>query len=383
MKIYFWLMTFFIVNSLQAADVFKSQVTPSFELALSWVKKSPLPPPHFAHIVALATECGERAIKISSYEKSFALAFLLTLENLEPKWKGIVEEGIKRNILPLQNVKNTVHLINTIEHKWMVRKKEALAVASQSLITSDFQDGEWRPTPPYHAPPVLSNWHELLRFDGANFDLLTKGLAPNHILSPAYYAELDEVLELGNKSNYNSRLEKISKFWAAGAGSVTPPGMWLQAALKAILLSSYSDVQKISIIRGLTTSLSYAGITCWKIKYKFRTWRPVTAIREAGLDLDWTPRLDTPPFPSYVSGHSTFSAAAATFLNAFGINLLTFSDEKGQTKSFTKAWSAALEAGKSRIYGGIHFEADNRDGLELGKRVACIQLKEMNRKCLY
>ena len=236
MKICFWLMTFFIVNSLEASDVFKSQVTPSFELALSWVKKSPLPLPHFAHIITLATECGERAIKISSYEKSFALAFLLTLENLEPKWKGIVEEGIERNILPLRNIKDTVHLINTIEHKWIVRKKEALAVASQSLISSEFQDGEWRPTP---------------------------------------------------------------------------------------------------------------------------------------------------PFPSYVSGHSTFSAAAATFLNAYGINLLTFSDEKGLTKSFSKAWSATQEAGKSRIYVGIHFETDNRDGLELGKRVACKQLKEMNRKCLY
>jgi hypothetical protein len=84
-----------------------------------------------------------------------------------------------------------------------------------------------------------------------------------------------------------------------------------------------------------------------------------------------------------VSGHSTFSAAAATFLNSDGINHLTFIDEKGLTKSFRKAWSAAQEAGKSRIYGGIHFEADNRDGLELGKRVACKQLNEVDRKCLY
>ena len=382
MKICFWLMTFFVVNSLLAAEVFKSQVTPSFELALSWVKKSPLPPPHFAHIISLATECGERAIKISTYDKSFALAFLLTLENLEPKWKGIFDEGIKRKILPIHNIENTVRLINKNEHRWMVSKKEALEVASQSLRTSDFDDGEWRPTPPYHAPPVLPNWHELLRFDGASFDIVTKHLTPNHILSPAYYAELDEVLILGNKFNYDSRLDKISKFWAAGAGTVTPPGMWLQAALKALPLSTYSDVEKISIIRGLTTSLSYAGITCWKIKYKFKTWRPITAIRESGLELNWTPRLDTPPFPSYVSGHSTFSAAAATFLNAYGINFLTFDDGKGQTKSFTKAWSAAVEAGKSRIYGGIHFETDNKDGLELGKSVACQTLRMMNRNCL-
>lgn len=92
--------------------------------------------------------------------------------------------------------------------------------------------------------------------------------------------------------------------------------------------------------------------------------------------------MNTPPFPSNVSGHSTFSAAAATFLSTYGINLLAFNDENGQTKNFTKAWSVAEEAGKSRIYGGIHFECDNRDGIKLGKRVAYQPLKMMNRSFL-
>ncbi len=375
-------MALLTINSLQAAEVFKTQVTPSFELALNWVKKSPLPPPHFAHLMALANECGERALKISSYEKPFALAFLLTLENLEPKWKGILSEALKSKIIPVENAKHTAQLINRIEHEWIIQKKQALAMALKASTDSSSEDGQWRPTLPQYAPPVLPFWHELLKFEGTDFDLLTRGLVPNHILSPAYYAELDEVWELGNKENHDPRLENIAKFWAAGSGTVTPPGMWLEAALKALPFTTYSEDQKFSILRGLTTALSYAGMTCWKIKYKFNTWRPISAMRETGLDTNWTPRLATPPFPSYVSGHSTFSAAAATFLNAFGINHLSFQDEKGERKHFTKAWTAAKEAGKSRIYGGIHYESDNKDGLELGKRVACKTLKLMNRSCL-
>ncbi len=381
-KIIFWMMAFVMMGSAHATEVFRSQVAPSFELALLYVKKSPLPPPRFAHIMALATECGERATKLYSYQKPFTLAFLLTLEHLEPKWQGIVNEAFKRQILPLENAEYTAKLINRIEQKWIAQKKEALAYASKPMNINSREDGHWRPTPPLHAPAVLPYWHEILKFEGGTFDPLTKGLNPPHLMSPTYYAELDEVMEIGNKANFNPSMETIAKFWAAGSGTVTPPGMWMQAAINALALSSYNDTQKVSIMRGLTVALSFAGVTCWKVKYKFNTWRPISAIRDTGLDFNWTPRLDTPPFPSYVSGHSTFSAAAATFLNAYGLNLLTFKDETGQSKRFSNAWSAALEAGKSRIYGGIHFEADNRDGLELGKRVACQTLKLMNRNCL-
>ena len=63
-----------------------------------------------------------------------------------------------------------------------------------------------------------------------------------------------------------------------------------------------------------------AGIAVWDAKYAFNFWRPITAIQEANLDgnpdtandPEWTPLLNTPAFPEYVSGHSTFSAAAGT-----------------------------------------------------------------------
>jgi hypothetical protein len=93
----------------------------------------------------------------------------------------------------------------------------------------------------------------------------------------------------------------------------------------------------------------------------------------------------TPPFPEYVSGHSTFSGAGATILASF-----TGSDTFGAyvtvprgTSKFesntpstdvTLSWPtfshAADEAGWSRRYGGIHFLTGDQHGRGLGRQVA-------------
>ncbi len=81
--------------------------------------------------------------------------------------------------------------------------------------------------------------------------------------------------------------------------------------------------------------------------------------------------LPTPPFPTYTSGHSTFSSAAATILAAFfGTDDIAFtasSEALGVAdRSFLSFSEAAEEAGRSRIYGGIHFQFDNQDALAIG-----------------
>jgi membrane-associated phospholipid phosphatase len=82
----------------------------------------------------------------------------------------------------------------------------------------------------------------------------------------------------------------------------------------------------------------------------------VTAIRRL-IDRSWPSYITTPPFPAYVSGHSTTSGAAATVLGAF------FPDQARELDAM------AEEAAISRLYGGIHFRSDNEAGLELGHRV--------------
>jgi hypothetical protein len=94
----------------------------------------------------------------------------------------------------------------------------------------------------------------------------------------------------------------------------------------------------------------------------------------------------TPAFPGFVSGHSTFSRAAAEVLAAYtgspyfpgGEFTQTFAPgylkfEHGPSKPLTLQWAtyydAADQAGNSRIYGGIHIAADDFAGRRIGSRV--------------
>jgi hypothetical protein len=91
-----------------------------------------------------------------------------------------------------------------------------------------------------------------------------------------------------------------------------------------------------------------------------------------------------PPFPSYVSGHSTVSGGCAEALklfkgdDTFGIEVelipgaLTEPDNLGEavTLKFPTFTETAEMAGISRVMGGYHIQADNIEGLELGRKVA-------------
>ena len=92
----------------------------------------------------------------------------------------------------------------------------------------------------------------------------------------------------------------------------------------------------------------------------------------------------TPPFPGYISGHSTFSRSAAELLAGitgspfFPGGLGTYTNyvlgfENGPSVPMTLQWAtyydAADEAGISRIWGGIHPPIDNLAGRRVGSQV--------------
>ncbi len=95
-----------------------------------------------------------------------------------------------------------------------------------------------------------------------------------------------------------------------------------------------------------------AGIACWDAKYYYHYPRPIQTMN------GFKTILGTPNFPSYTSGHSTFSGAAAEVL------AYIFPAETNAVR----AW--AQEAAESRIYGGIHYRFDSEVGLDQGIKVA-------------
>jgi hypothetical protein len=161
-------------------------------------------------------------------------------------------------------------------------------------------------------------------------------------------------------------------FWADGPGTETPPGHWNSIAQSIADGRGNTLEENARLFALLNIAMADAAICAWDAKYTFHFWRPVTAIAFAEPELHWMSFIVTPPFPDYVSGHSTFSGAAATVLPFFyGTEDLPFTTDSDSLppnvlRSFANCLDAAEEAAVSRLYGGIHFRSANEDGLQAG-----------------
>jgi hypothetical protein len=124
----------------------------------------------------------------------------------------------------------------------------------------------------------------------------------------------------------------------------------------------------------MNLAMADAAICAWDAKYFSDFWRLVTAIRNGDADSvaatigdsTWSSLIITPPFPDYVSGHSTFSGAASTVLAMFyGTDNIAFTSSSDflpvVTRHFT-GFSAAAREAALRLYGGIHFRSAIEDG---------------------
>jgi hypothetical protein len=203
--------------------------------------------------------------------------------------------------------------------------------------------------------------------------------------SNQYAIELNEVQRLGGISSADRTTDQsqIAVFWAYDRpDTFRPPAQWNQIAEVESLRSGLSTLENARMFAHLNVAQADAGIVAWNTKYRYNQLRPVSSVRSADNDgnastvgdANWQSFLPTPPFPDYVSGHSTFGAAAGEVLsNYFGNNhafQVTSQEIPGIYRSFQSFQQAADENGRSRIYGGVHVESANRDGLAAGRAVA-------------
>jgi PAP2 superfamily len=232
--------------------------------------------------------------------------------------------------------------------------------------------GDWVPTPPAFLPYALPQWGFVTPFAMTSSSQF-RPPGPPALDSNQYAADYDEVKALGAAvgSTRTEEQTEIALFWADGAGTETPPGHWNSIAQVIAAAQGNTLEKNARLFALLNIALADAAICAWDAKYEFHFWRPVTAINFAEPDLNWMSFITTPPFPDYVSGHSTFSGAAATALELFyDTDDLPFTIGSdflpGVYRSFSTPLAAAGEAADSRLYGGIHFRTANEDGLEAG-----------------
>jgi len=231
-----------------------------------------------------------------------------------------------------------------------------------------------------------------------------------------------------------------AEFWADGPKSETPPGHW--NVIANAVSDSRGPTQRaeraewdVKLYFALNGAVHDAAVAAWGAKGYYDSARPISMIRylagrgelplvpglvevvtrassvpggrhehlrrhvgeiairawHGGVRwiraVEWVPyqlpTFVTPAFAGYVSGHSTFSRAAAEVLTAFTgssyfpgglyqwrVPAGTLLFEEGPSDDVTLQWAtyfdAADDAGISRLYGGIHISADDFDGRKLG-----------------
>jgi PAP2 superfamily len=236
----------------------------------------------------------------------------------------------------------------------------------------DSGPGVWVPTPPAFLPYLVPQWGFVRPF-GMSSSSQFRPPGPPSLDSERYAVEYEEVKELGAAIGSTRTVEQteIALFWADGAGTETPPGHWNSIAQIIAAAQGNTLEENARLFALLNIAMADAAICAWDAKYTFHFWRPVTAIAFAEPELNWMSFIVTPPFPDYISGHSTFSGAAATVLALFydtgDLPFTTGSDFlPGVYRSFPTCLDAAGEAAVSRLYGGIHFRSANEDGLQAG-----------------
>ena len=246
--------------------------------------------------------------------------------------------------------------------------------------------GRWQPTPPDYMDGIEPHWSSIRPFVLDSMNQFTPPPPTEFSMekdSP-FYQELMQVYETGK--NLDEEQTKIASFWDCNpyvshhqghvmfaTKKITPGGHWIGIASIAARVSKADMMKSVETYMLTAISLMDGFISCWDEKYRSSLIRPETLIN-MHVDENWTPLLQTPPFPEYTSGHSVISSAAAiTLTNLYGDNFQFMDSTEYEfglpPREFPSFIKASEEAAISRLYGGIHYMPSIKNGIAQGRKV--------------
>ncbi|MEX1239850.1 MAG: vanadium-dependent haloperoxidase [Cyclobacteriaceae bacterium] len=227
---------------------------------------------------------------------------------------------------------------------------------------------------------------------------------PPEIGSDQLALEVKEVIDV--QAGLTPEQKALVEFMRDGPKSVQQAGHWFifsQAVSERDQHTLDEDVKMYFLVQAAAMD---AFVAAWDAKMYYDFARPYSLVHdfyqdqvikawggpEKGMTTmkgnEWRPYSPEtflcPPFPSYVSGHSSVSGACAEALRLFTgddyfgeeVKLvpgaLTEPESAGDsvTLEFPTFTATADMAGFSRVLGGYHIQADNVEGLKLGRQVA-------------
>ncbi len=394
------------------------------------------------YIYTYCTEIGLNLLNNSVFSNSISISNFLQNNDLFKNQKYIQFKQL--NIYK----KIRFYIIANINSYLTYRASDNSLTANNQLNDDQLPNGEQRINPdesinfnnyvePLKWTPIHTNFYLTPHWGSVNGFLSESKLDSFTSFVERFLDGIDfqnEVYKVFQTSLTMKDKEKcIAEFWAGGKNTITPPGFW------NLFLISYYEKYGVTISDNiearnfliLNSALLQTSIFVWRTKFNNLQARPIQTIRYyypnetisyyGGVDVSsslWKPyqpsTFITPPFPDFISGHSTFSSVGARVLTKLiGSNLLDLNlsidgtfmknvsplfsnqnnvennvylhcltifprsseiDENVPNKAITLTYNSwddmALEAGISRIYGGIHYDSSNYAGYLVGNKIS-------------
>ncbi len=298
-------------------------------------------------------------------------------------------------------LKSTIAFSDTVVSTimaWSKKDNYAKTRSAEKYTIRHDVEGSWVPTPPMYAQAVEYHWRDIrtLVIDSASQFIPIRPPGFNiKDKNSEFYKKTIEVKNTGEKLtdeqkhiasffDDNPFKMNVSGHAMYATKKFSPPGHWMNIVGIAAYKSNTDIATTIAAFTQTAIALFDGFISCWDEKYRSNLVRPETVINKY-IDANWRPFIQTPPFPSYTSGHSVVSAASAEIMtNIFGENF-NYRDSSEREfgiddRSFTSFKAAAQEASISRLYGGIHYRFDIDEGAKQGEALGKFIVSKLKMK---
>lgn len=333
---------------------------------------------------------------IQSYDYHLAALFAMmeTAKKMQPSGK-LMDAYETKFLDSCKSIGFNDDVINNSKKYAQVISKQILAyakgdrynkISNLARYTPLGKEGTWYPTPPAFMAAVEPNFNTVRPFtlDSAGQFKPVPPIAFSNAKGSAFYTLTEAVYKEGKAATPEHIA--IASFWDCnpfavqdqghlqyGFKKISPGAHWLGITGIACEKANKNFNESMLIYTSVSIGLMDAFMCCWDEKFRSNRIRPETAIRKL-IDPEWTPLLQTPPFPEYLSGHSAISASSATILTHYFGDNFSYTDSVEMPyglppRSFTSFNQASDEAGISRFYGGIHFMDAIDNGREQGIKV--------------
>jgi len=338
-----------------------------------------------------------------SYQLAAILAMMETAKKMQPSGK-LLDTYEKRFL-------DSCGKAGWDQDKIVASKKYAIAISREILsyarkdlynrisnyprYTPLGKEGYWYPTPPAYIAAVEPYFKTLRPFTlDSSTQFKPEPPVPFSIQKSSSFFKM---MMQNYEDSLSNEKKLIAAYWdcnpfavqdnghlLVGLKKISPGAHWLGITGIVCKSDKKNFDEAMQIHTAVSIGLMDAFICCWEEKYKSNRIRPETAIRKY-IDPTWQPFLQTPPFPEYVSGHSTISAASATILGHYFGENFSFRDTVEMTyglpaRNFKSFKQAAQEAAISRFYGGIHFMDAIDNGFRQGEKIGSWVLKKLGKE---